>query len=100
MNATLSQSRAILTALQAGDTLTHLEAERRFGCSRIAARIADIRAGKADGIKYDKDTLLSEKIRVNGKTVARYRLRSPRLKLIESIPVYKPVAPKPTNLLF
>lgn len=39
----MSQTHEILEALKAGDKLTHLEAERRFNCARLAARIDDIR---------------------------------------------------------
>lgn len=35
----MSQTHEILEALKAGDKLTHLEAERRFNCARLAARI-------------------------------------------------------------
>lgn len=89
MNA-LSQLRAILSALQAGDTLTHLEAERRFGCSRIAARVKDLKDGKLNRTKYDIQTIMESR---DGKRYARYRLNTPRLKMIESTPAF-PVEPK------
>lgn len=39
----MSQRDAILAALQRGDRLTQLDALQRFGCSRLAARIAEIK---------------------------------------------------------
>jgi len=85
-----SQSRAILSALQAGDTLTRLEAERRFGCARLAARIADLRA-----MGHDVKTAWEKS---NGKRYARYYLNTPRLKIIDAIPVFKPT--ETNNSLF
>ena len=87
MSNNISQSRAILAALQAGDTLTHLEAERRFGCSRIAARVADLKAGKLNHQKYDIQTIM---VSEGGKRFAKYRLMSPRLRIIDSIPAFPP----------
>jgi len=98
MTSTHSQNRAILAYLKQGGALTHKDAERLFACARIAARINDIRAGKADGTQYDKATLISEKVRANGKSVARYRLLTPRLKVIESIPAFKPVEQQSNSL--
>lgn len=92
---TSSQSKAILTALQAGDTLTHLEAERRFGCSRIAARVKDLKDGKLNRTRYDIQTIMESR---DGKRYARYKLNTPRLKMIESIPVFKPVEQQSNSL--
>lgn len=39
----MSQRDAILKALQQGDCLTSLDALERFGCARLAARIAEIK---------------------------------------------------------
>lgn len=39
---TESQNRRILSALLAGETLTDLDALRRFDCRRLGARIYDI----------------------------------------------------------
>lgn len=39
----MSQSADILRHLERGRTITHLEAERRFGCCRLAARIDELR---------------------------------------------------------
>ena len=38
-----TQVDMILAALQSGARITHLDAIHRFGCSRLAARISDIR---------------------------------------------------------
>ena len=40
----MTQKQAILTALKRRQRLTPLDALRRFGCFRLAARIADLRA--------------------------------------------------------
>jgi hypothetical protein len=38
-----SQNVAILTYLKSGNTITSLEALRKFGCFRLASRIYDLR---------------------------------------------------------
>ena len=38
-----SQSVQILSALKNGDKLTHLDAEKRFKCLRLGARIYDLK---------------------------------------------------------
>jgi integrase len=88
MNNRHSQLKSILAALQAGETLTHLEAEQRFGCARLAARIGELRAGDLNHIQYDIDTIW---VRQNGKRFARYVLKTPRLRIIEAIPAFPPV---------
>jgi hypothetical protein len=40
----MSQNAAILDALKKGDALTDLDALSRFGCRRLAARVADLKA--------------------------------------------------------
>jgi hypothetical protein len=62
-----SQNAAILRYLQAGYALTHLEAERLFGCARLAARVADLRAKgyTINSERYETD---------GGKFVSRYTL--------------------------
>jgi hypothetical protein len=82
---TKSQSKAILAALQAGDALTHLDAERRFGCSRIAARIKDLKDGKLNRTKYDIQTTMESQ---DGKRFASYRMMTTRLRAIENIPAF------------
>ena len=65
-----TQNTAILAWLQAGNTLTSLEALDRFGCNRLAARVADLRdAGHP--IEAQMVTL------ANGKRVAQYRYAGP-----------------------
>ena len=39
----LSQNAKILRALKRGAKLSHFTAERRFGCTRLAARINNLR---------------------------------------------------------
>lgn len=65
-----TQNAAILTFLQAGNTLTSLEALNRFGCNRLAARIADLREA-GHPITAQMVTL------ANGKRVAQYRYGGP-----------------------
>jgi hypothetical protein len=40
----MTQTQEILTCLNSGNSLTAIEALRRFGCFRLAARINDLRA--------------------------------------------------------
>ena len=47
----MSQKKFILRDLKAGMHLTQLEAYRRYGCTRLAARIADL---KDSGYLIDK----------------------------------------------
>lgn len=49
-SVTASQCNKILAWLQAGKTITALEALDEFGCNRLAARIADLR-NKGNDIK-------------------------------------------------
>jgi hypothetical protein len=65
-----TQNAAILTFLQAGNTLTSLEALDRFGCNRLAARVADLREA-GHPITAQMMTL------ANGKRVAQYRYGGP-----------------------
>ena len=62
-----SQARLILRHLQSGATLTALDALDLFGCNRLAARIADLRA---KGYRV-QSTLIELP---NGKRVASYAL--------------------------
>lgn len=62
----MSQQTEILAWLQAGQSLTPLDALRRFGCLRLGARVWDLkRAGHAIDVE-----LVAE----GGKHFARYRL--------------------------
>ena len=62
----MTQANQILSALKRGEKLTPLQALRKYGCMRLAARINDLRdAG------YKIDTTL---IRTHGARVARYSL--------------------------
>jgi len=61
----MSQKSDILEHLQKGNTLTHLECENLFNCSRIAARI--------DDLKKEGHAVKSRMIRTRtGKYVAQY----------------------------
>lgn len=63
-----TQARAILDALLAGQSLTPLDALRRFGCNRLAARIYDLqtRYGWSIDAKPEHE---------GRKTWARYSMR-------------------------
>lgn len=60
-----SQSKQILAALQRGDRLTHLDAERRFKCLRLGARIYDL---KQQGHEIDSQMITVP----SGKRVKQY----------------------------
>src|ERR1700727_2950634 len=93
INNTSSQTRAILNALLRGESISALEALERFGCGRVAARIAGIRT-----LGNDVKTAWEKR---QGKRYARYYLNSQRLRIIEQISPYKqPVEAKPINSLF
>lgn len=63
--STLSQSQRILAYLRSGSHLTQLEAYGLFGCTRLAARIADLRS--------DGHDIRSRMITVeSGKCIAEY----------------------------
>jgi hypothetical protein len=62
----MTQTEHIRAHLQAGQDITPLEALDRYGCFRLASRIAELRA---EGL--DVQTLTD---RQNGKAYARYRL--------------------------
>ena len=60
-----TQCKMILSALQNGDRLTHLDAENRFKCLRLGARIYDLKQ-QGHEIKRRMVTVPS------GKRVAEY----------------------------
>lgn len=62
-----TQKALILKALQQGDRLTHLDAEKRFNCLRLGARIYDL---KQQGHKIERRMVVVP----SGKCVAEYRL--------------------------
>ena len=64
-----TQKALILKALQQGDRLTHLDAEKRFNCLRLGARIYDL--------KKRGHNIISKMITVpSGKRVAKYWLEA------------------------
>lgn len=64
-----TQKALILKALQQGDRLTHLDAEKRFNCLRLGARIYDL--------KQQGHNIISKMITVpSGKRVAQYWLEA------------------------
>lgn len=67
----MTQSDMIINALLAGETLTPLDALKRFGCFRLGARVYDLRR---DGYSIEK-TLIDVG---NGKHVASYKLSQVR----------------------
>ncbi|HII3734608.1 TPA: helix-turn-helix domain-containing protein [Pasteurella multocida] len=62
-----AQSAQILKALKNGEKLTHLDAERRFNCLRLGARIYDLKR-KGYPIETEMITVPS------GKRVAQYSM--------------------------
>ena len=62
-----SQCARILKHLRRGRTLTHLQAERLFDCSRVSARILNLRN---EGHRIDTEIVRTP----SGKNVARYSL--------------------------
>ena len=65
-----SQSAQIKAALMAGETLTPLDALRRFGCFRLGARIWELRHMHGMDIRAVRHTT------DNGKSVAAYSLNN------------------------
>ena len=63
----LSQNTAILAHLRAGKRITGLDALTRFGCSRLAARILDLRQA---GHPITGETITTD----TGKRCKEYRL--------------------------
>ena len=63
-----TQCKQILSHLKRGLTITALQALKKFGCMRLAARIKDLLDAGWDIVKT--------MIKVNGKRVARYFLRT------------------------
>ena len=63
----MSQEKQILGYLQSRGSITAIEALQEFGCFRLAARIADLRAKK-----HNIETYVSKQ---NGKRFAIYRLQ-------------------------
>lgn len=63
----MSQCDRIANHLKAGRAITALEALERFGCMRLAARIADLRERGWE--------IVSERIERNGKKFCRYRMQ-------------------------
>ena len=64
-----TQSEQILKALKNGERLTHLDAEKRFNCLRLGARIYDL--------KKRGHNIISKMITVpSGKRVAQYWLEA------------------------
>ena len=66
-NSSKTQKALILKALQQGDRLTHLDAEKRFNCLRLGARIYDL---KQQGHKIERRMIVVP----SGKCVAEYGL--------------------------
>ena len=70
----MSQCEDIKAHLQAGYSLTALEALERFQCFRLAARIADL---KKEGMHIDAVMVVDED---TGKVYARYSTPTFRLE--------------------
>jgi hypothetical protein len=66
----MSQSEAILAHLQAGKSITALQALKLFGANRLASRIYEIRRS---GHAVEKETIHTK----TRKQIARYTLPGP-----------------------
>lgn len=64
----MSQAREILEYMQKGNSITPLEALRKFGCMRLAARIADIK-------EMGHEVVMSIETDDNGKRYGIYWLK-------------------------
>jgi hypothetical protein len=64
----MTQAQRILIYLKTGKSLTPLEALKKFGCFRLAARIADLR--------NQGHTIWTNYITKDNKTFAAYKLSS------------------------
>ena len=62
----MTQTQRILIYLQSGKQLTPIDALKKFGCFRLAARIADLRK--------DGHTIWTNYISKDNKTFAAYKL--------------------------
>lgn len=62
----MTQAQRILIYLKTGKTLTPLEALKKFGCFRLAARIGDLRS--------QGHTIWTNYITKDNKTFAAYKL--------------------------
>ena len=65
MTDTVKQTEAIKKHLEAGNTITAIEALNKFGCFRLASRIHDL---KTEGYVVDKIMVTGE----NNKRYAQY----------------------------
>ena len=65
--ASTTQNAQIAAYLQAGNSITALEALELFGCFRLASRISDLR-------KLNYDISVKRVITPNGKKIAQYSL--------------------------
>jgi len=62
-----SQNELIKNHLEAGNSITSLQALRQFGCLRLSGRIYDL--VHEHGLKVQSET-----VNINGKRIARYSL--------------------------
>lgn len=67
MKNNMTQINSIFSFLNSGRRINHLEAERRFGCTRLAARIKDLR-----NIGWNIETIPC--VTKKGKRFAAYEL--------------------------
>lgn len=72
-----TQNKAIKAYLQKGFELTHLQAERLFGCARLAARVYDL---KGEGCDIE-----SRWLDVGDKSFKAYRMRIDKAGLAQSV---------------
>ena len=72
-----TQNKAIKAHMQNGFEVTHLDAERLFGCTRLAARIYDL---KGEGCE-----IIDRWIDVGDKSFKGYRMKLDAASLAQSV---------------
>ena len=61
----MTQKEKIAKHLKSGKTITTIQAFQKFGCTRLAAVISDLKPGMK---------IVAENVRINGKNLAKYKL--------------------------
>ena len=85
-----TQNEKIKKYLEAGNTLTPLEALNLFGCFRLATRIFEL---KKQGLNIDSEMVEDA---ATGKRYAKYRL-NPEGSVEASVPSALPTCPVPLD---
>jgi len=73
----MTQTQWVLDRLQAGEKLTAMDAMKRYGVARLAARVMDL---KDSGYKINKEMVEAINRRGEAVKVARYFMGSSKMK--------------------